>query len=67
MQGHHGVHHRTSPLHLLIAQRLQSPDDVLGRGLALVDSVVHNNSGTWGTKDAGIVWCQLALPEGVSR
>lgn len=28
---HHGLHHRTGPLHLFIAQRLQSPDDVRQR------------------------------------
>ncbi|WP_405914563.1 ATP-binding protein [Streptomyces sp. NBC_00728] len=34
-----------------------------GRGLALVDNLVKENGGAWGTSDAGAVtWCRLAVP-----
>lgn len=34
-----------------------------GRGLALVDHLVEENSGAWGTSDAGAVtWCRLTVP-----
>ncbi|MFI6464523.1 ATP-binding protein [Streptomyces sp. NPDC050538] len=34
-----------------------------GRGLALVEAVVMENGGTWGTRDEGAVtWCRLAAP-----
>ncbi|MGP4046847.1 ATP-binding protein [Streptomyces sp. 2A115] len=35
-----------------------------GRGLALVEALVQENGGDWGTRDAGAeTWCRLALPE----
>ncbi|MFH9826465.1 ATP-binding protein [Streptomyces bobili] len=35
-----------------------------GRGLALVETVVRENGGAWGTSDAGAkTWCRLAVPE----
>ncbi|MFM9647778.1 ATP-binding protein [Streptomyces galilaeus] len=38
-----------------------------GRGLTLVETVVKECGGTWGTSDAGAkTWCRLAVPE-VSR
>jgi len=38
-----------------------------GRGLALVQALVQDKGGTWGTSDAGATtWCLLALP-GVRR
>ncbi|MFD5633649.1 ATP-binding protein [Streptomyces sp. NPDC127077] len=34
-----------------------------GRGLALVDHLVEENDGAWGTGDAGaITWCRLTVP-----
>ncbi|MCX4993378.1 ATP-binding protein [Streptomyces sp. NBC_00568] len=34
-----------------------------GRGLALVDHLVEENGGAWGTRDAGAVtWCRLTVP-----
>ncbi|MGW3669148.1 ATP-binding protein [Streptomyces sp. NPDC005141] len=34
-----------------------------GRGLALVDALVKENGGVWGTSDAGAVtWCRLTVP-----
>ncbi|MER5387218.1 ATP-binding protein [Streptomyces sp. NPDC002688] len=36
-----------------------------GRGLALVDALVKENGGAWGTGDAGAVtWCRLVIPPG---
>ncbi|MER5382334.1 ATP-binding protein [Streptomyces sp. NPDC002688] len=36
-----------------------------GRGLALVDALVKENGGAWGTSDAGAVtWCRLVIPPG---
>ncbi|MGW7610990.1 ATP-binding protein [Streptomyces sp. NPDC054766] len=36
-----------------------------GRGLALVDTLVKENGGVWGTSDAGAVtWCRLVIPPG---
>ncbi|MET7458377.1 ATP-binding protein [Streptomyces sp. NPDC005574] len=33
-----------------------------GRGLALVEALVHDNGGMWGTNDAGAtVWCTLTI------
>ncbi|MEU0942297.1 ATP-binding protein [Streptomyces canus] len=35
-----------------------------GRGLALVQMVVEERGGAWGTRDAGATtWCRLAVPE----
>ncbi|WP_409473502.1 ATP-binding protein [Streptomyces sp. HC307] len=35
-----------------------------GRGLALVEMVVKERGGAWGTRDAGATtWCRLAVPE----
>lgn len=35
-----------------------------GRGLALVQMVVKERGGVWGTRDAGATtWCRLAVPE----
>ncbi|MFE9881964.1 ATP-binding protein [Streptomyces sp. NPDC005784] len=34
-----------------------------GRGLVLVDHLVEENGGAWGTSDAGAVtWCRLTVP-----
>jgi anti-sigma regulatory factor (Ser/Thr protein kinase) len=34
-----------------------------GRGLALVEGIVQENGGTWGTRDAGATtWCRLNVP-----
>ncbi|MFF0228622.1 ATP-binding protein [Streptomyces sp. NPDC004629] len=39
-----------------------------GRGLALVETVVKEHGGTWGTSDAGAkTWCRLAVPEELER
>ncbi|MEY2245959.1 ATP-binding protein [Streptomyces sp. BF23-18] len=36
-----------------------------GRGLALVDALVEENGGAWGTSDDGAVtWCRLVIPSG---
>lgn len=36
-----------------------------GRGLALVDALVKENGGTWGTNDIGaMTWCRLVIPSG---
>ncbi|WP_331751799.1 ATP-binding protein (plasmid) [Streptomyces sp. NBC_00723] len=34
-----------------------------GRGLALVDALVHENGGSWGTsRDGSETWCSLVVP-----
>lgn len=36
-----------------------------GRGLALVDALVADHGGTWGTSpDGATTWCDLQIPEG---
>ena len=38
-------------------------EDESGRGLLLVEALVKESGGTWGTSDAGAqTWCSLALP-----
>jgi signal transduction histidine kinase len=42
-----------------------STDAESGRGLALVDALVKENGGTWGTNDIGATtWCRLVIPFG---
>ncbi|MFD3618706.1 ATP-binding protein [Streptomyces sp. NPDC058676] len=46
------------------APRRVSANAESGRGLALVETVVKECGGTWGTSDAGAkTWCRLAVPE----
>lgn len=41
-----------------------SDDEESGRGLALVEIVVKEHGGAWGTRDAGATtWCRLAVPQ----
>ncbi|MEV7885132.1 ATP-binding protein [Streptomyces sp. NPDC002817] len=43
-------------------------DEESGRGLALVQMVVKERGGNWGTRDAGATtWCRLAVPEGAEE
>lgn len=38
-----------------------------GRGLALVEALVEESGGTWGTSaDGATTWCLLSVPEGGS-
>ncbi|MFF1627432.1 ATP-binding protein [Streptomyces sp. NPDC058251] len=40
-------------------------DDESGRGLALVEALVQEHGGTWGTSNAGAqTWCTLAVSKG---
>lgn len=47
------------------ARRRDVDDDAeSGRGLTLVEALVNENGGEWGTRDAGAVtWCSLIVPE----
>lgn len=39
-----------------------------GRGLLLVEALVKENGGTWGTSDAGATtWCSLTVPAEIRR
>lgn len=43
--------------------KLPSNEDESGRGLLLVESLVQECGGAWGTRDAGAeTWCCLAIP-----
>ncbi|WP_370517746.1 ATP-binding protein [Streptomyces acidiscabies] len=46
------------------ARRRNVDDDAeSGRGLALVEAVVEENGGEWGTRDVGAeTWCSLVVP-----
>jgi anti-sigma regulatory factor (Ser/Thr protein kinase) len=45
-----------------------SADAESGRGLLLVDALVRDNGGTWGTSASGAVtWCEFALPAEAGR
>ncbi|WRZ87972.1 ATP-binding protein [Streptomyces sp. NBC_01007] len=45
--------------------KVAGTDAESGRGLALVDTLVKENGGAWGTSEAGAVtWCRLVIPSG---
>lgn len=45
--------------------RAAADGDESGRGLLLVDALVRENGGAWGTSDDGAeTWCSLPVPEG---
>jgi anti-sigma regulatory factor (Ser/Thr protein kinase) len=45
--------------------RAAADGDESGRGLPLVDALVRENGGAWGTSDDGAeTWCSLTIPDG---
>lgn len=46
-----------------VAPEAAGDEDESGRGLLLIERLVQESGGTWGTRDAGAeTWCRLEVP-----
>lgn len=47
----------------IASPKVANDEDESGRGLLLIESLVQETGGTWGTRDAGAeTWCSLEVP-----